>query len=349
MSKTAVVILNWNGQKLLEQFLPVVIKNSQIEGVEIIVADNASTDNSISFLEQSYPNVRLIKLDQNYGFAGGYNHALKQIKADFYLLLNSDVAPEPNWLPPLLNAMEKDTHLGACMPKIRAYHEPQKFEYAGAAGGFIDLFGYPFCRGRILNRIEEDKGQYQQALPVFWATGAALMIRAELYLSTGGLDESFFAHMEEIDLCWRIKNMGYHVMAIPQAEVLHVGGATLSQQNAQKTYLNFRNNLIMMVKNLPGSKLIPILFVRMILDGIAGIHFILKGELNHFFAVLKAHFSFYRAIPKTWRKRRQLDTSKTKLHHKEIYPQSIIWAFYFNRLRKFSQLKHFHLSNENYK
>jgi len=345
MSKTAVVILNWNGQKLLEKFLPIVIKNSQVEGVEIIVADNASSDSSIEFLEKNYPTIPIVKLDKNYGFAGGYNRALEKIKADYYLLLNSDIAPEPNWLPPLITAMEKDQNLGACMPKIRAFHTPEQFEYAGAAGGFIDLFGYPFCRGRILNSIEEDNGQYQDTLPVFWASGAALMIRAELYHSTGGLDESFFAHMEEIDLCWRIKNMNYEIVALPQSEVLHIGGATLSQQNAKKTYLNFRNNLIMMVKNLSGSKLFPILFSRMILDGIAGLHFLAKGEFDHFKAVLNAHFSFYRAIPKTIKKRTQLASSRTKIKHKEIYPQSIIWAFYFKRLRKFSELKHFHPSN----
>ena len=342
MSKTAVVILNWNGQKLLEKFLPLTIKNSNIEGVSIIVADNASSDNSIEFLEKEYPEIRIIKLEKNYGFAGGYNHALKQIEADYFLLLNSDAVPEPNWLPPLISAMEKDPMLGACMPKIRACNEPGKFEYAGAAGGFIDLFGYPFCRGRILNRIEEDKGQYQDPLPVFWASGAALMLQAELYRSAGGLDESFFAHMEEIDLCWRIKNTGYHIMAIPQSEVLHVGAATLSEQNSHKTYLNFRNNLIMLVKNLTAAKLLPILLVRMILDGIAGLHFIAKGEFSHFTAVLKAHFGFYKALPATLKKRKALAAQRTRSSHKEIYPLSIIWAFYFKGLRKFSELKHFH-------
>ncbi len=343
MSKTAVVILNWNGRELLEKFLPTVLQNSNHEGVEVIVADNASSDDSLPFLKQSYPLVGVIELDKNYGFAGGYNHALKQIDADYFVLLNSDVAPEPGWLPPLIKAMDGEVKLGACMPKVRAYNEPDKFEYAGAAGGYIDIFGYPFCRGRILDSIETDKGQYNEPLPVFWATGAALMIRAELYNETGGLDESFFAHMEEIDLCWRLKNRGYEIQVIPSAEVLHVGGATLSQQSARKAFLNFRNNLLMMVKNLPGSRLFPIVFARMVLDGVAGLHFITKGEFSFFTAVLKAHFSFYAQLPKVIRQRKQLAPFSLKRHHKEMYPKSIIWAFYMKGLRKFSELKHYHL------
>ncbi|WP_430812105.1 MULTISPECIES: glycosyltransferase family 2 protein [unclassified Carboxylicivirga] len=343
MSKTAVVILNWNGQALLEKFLPLVLAHSVCDGVEVIVADNASSDDSVDFLREHYPGLRCIELDQNYGFAGGYNKALSQVEADYYLLLNSDVAPEANWLPPLINAMDTMPDLGACMPKVRAYNSPDSFEYAGAAGGYIDVFGYPFCRGRILNSIEDDAGQYNTPLSVFWATGAALMIRADLYRKSGGLDESFFAHMEEIDLCWRLKNLGHDIMVFPQSEVLHVGGATLSQYNARKTYLNFRNNLLMMVKNLPGWQLLPILFVRMVLDGVAGLHFMAKGELKHLLAVVKAHFSFYGRLPDVLAKRRQLAPLRVKTKHKEVYPQSIIWAFYFKGLHHFSQLKHFHL------
>lgn len=341
MSKTAVVILNWNGRVLLEKFLPVVLKNSAHEGVEVIVADNASSDDSLLFLQESFPSVRVIQLDKNYGFAGGYNHALKQIEADYFVLLNSDVAPEKDWLPPLIQAMDEQPYLGACMPKVRAYNEPDKFEYAGAAGGYIDVFGYPFCRGRILDQIETDEGQYNEPLSVFWATGAALMIRAELYNETGGLDESFFAHMEEIDLCWRLKNRGYTIKVLPAAEVLHVGGATLSQQSARKAFLNFRNNLVMMVKNMHGSRLLPVLFIRMVLDGIAGLHFITKGEFNFFMAVLKAHFSFYGRLPKVLKQRKELAPFRLKKQHKEIYPQSIIWAYYLKGVRKFSELKHF--------
>ncbi|MCU4155002.1 glycosyltransferase family 2 protein [Carboxylicivirga sp. A043] len=343
MSKTAVVILNWNGEALLKKFLPVVVENSEYPNVEIIVADNASTDNSVAFVEKNFSKVGLIQLDKNYGFAGGYNKALQQVEADYYLLLNSDVAPEADWLGPLIKEMDAEPNLGACMPKIRAYNEPDKFEYAGASGGYIDLFGYPFCRGRILNSIESDNGQYNEPLPVFWASGAALMIRSELYLKAGGLDEAFFAHMEEIDLCWRIKNMGLDIKILPSSEVLHVGGATLSQQNAKKTFLNFRNNLLMLVKNLPSKRLLPILFIRMVLDGIAGLHFISKGEFRHFMAVLKAHFSFYAKLPYVCRLRKQQASFRVKNAHKEIYPQSIIWAFYIKGLRRFSELKHYHL------
>lgn len=345
MPKTAVVILNWNGQKLLEKFLPIVIKNSEHPDVEIIVADNASTDNSISFLKEFFPSVRIIELDLNYGFAGGYNKALKQVDAEYFLLLNSDVAPEPDWLEPLISELNNNSNTGACMPKIRAYNDPEMFEYAGAAGGYIDWLGYPFCRGRILNKIEKDKGQYNEPTPVFWATGAALMIRSELYKKTDGLDESFFAHMEEIDLCWQIKNMGYNIMAIPSSEVLHVGGATLNQQHPKKTYLNFRNNMLMMVKNLPANKLFITLLIRTIMDGIAGIHFILKGEFNHFFAVIKAHGNYYKLLPQALRKRKAIGKTRIITNHTEIYPQSIIWAYYFNNLRKFSQLKHFNFKS----
>ncbi|MCU4176353.1 glycosyltransferase family 2 protein [Carboxylicivirga sp. N1Y90] len=343
MSKTAVVILNWNGRHLLEEFLPVVIQNSSHSDVEIIVADNASSDDSLAFINDVFPFIRTITLDKNYGFAGGYNKALKEIDADYFLLLNSDIAPEKGWLLPLISAMDSDEKLAACMPKIRAQKQPTMFEYAGASGGYIDLFGYPFCRGRILNEIEEDKGQYNEELPVFWATGAALMIRAKLYHEVGGLDESFFAHMEEIDLCWRIKNRGYDIKVCPKSEVLHVGGATLDMQHPRKTFLNFRNNLVMLVKNLPSWKLFTILFLRMILDGVAALHFLIKGEFRHFKAVFSAHMSFYSRLPQSIKKRRSLKPLRTHNNHKEIYPQSIIWAFYLKKLRRFSELKHFHL------
>jgi len=340
MAKTAVVILNWNGEALLKKFLPIVIQNSQSENVEVFVADNASSDGSIALLQNEFPEVGIVELDKNYGFAGGYNKALDQIDADYFMLLNSDVAPKANWLPPLIEAMDADPDLGACMPKVKDYKAPEMFEYAGASGGYIDVFGYPFCRGRILNHIEKDEGQYNEPLSVFWATGAALMIRAELYKQTNGLDESFFAHMEEIDLCWRIKNLGYLIKVLPSSEVLHVGGATLSQLNARKTYLNFRNNLIMLVKNLPQNRLFIILFVRMVLDGVAGLHFVLKGEMKHFWAVLRAHFSFYHRLPNAIRQRKKLNAIRLVKHHKEIYPQSVIWAFYVKGIKHYSQLKH---------
>jgi len=343
MTKVAVVILNWNGQKLLEKFLPSVIQNTTYHDAEIIVADNASTDNSIEFLQNQYPLLKIIKLDKNYGFAGGYNKALRQVNAKYFLLLNSDVAPGPGWLEPLVEIMERNGSIGACMPKIKAFNSPESFEYAGACGGYIDLFGYPFCRGRILDHIEKDKHQYENALSVFWASGASLLINSELYFAAGGLDEDFFAHMEEIDLCWRIKNMGYQIMVVPSSEVFHVGGATLAQQNSHKTYLNFRNNLFMMVKNLSSAYFFFILLTRMILDGIAAIRFLSKGEINHFFAVFKAHLSFYSSLPQFITKRKKLKSFHTKLNHPEVYPQSIIWAFYVKKIKRFSQLKHFKL------
>ncbi|MBS2099770.1 glycosyltransferase family 2 protein [Carboxylicivirga linearis] len=343
MSKTAVVILNWNGKTLLEKFLPVVIKNSNRPDVEIIVADNASSDESVDYLKNKFPDVQIISLDKNYGFAGGYNRALKKVDADYYLLLNSDVAPVEGWLDPLIKAMDTDHNLAACMPKIRAYNQPEKFEYAGASGGYMDVFGYPFCRGRILNEIEQDRGQYNDPQSVFWATGASLMIRADLYQQAGGLDESFFAHMEEIDLCWRIKNMGYSIKVFPSSEVLHVGGATLDQQHPRKTYLNFRNNLLMMLKNLSGKSIFPVIVFRMILDGVAAFHFFIKGEFRFAAAVFNAHMSFYRLLPSAWVKRRHQKHLRRVSKHKEIYPQSIIWAFYFKKVKLFSELKHFHL------
>jgi len=343
MPKVAVVILNWNGQKLLEQFLPAVIQNTTYYDAEIIVADNASSDNSLVFLETHYSQIRIIKLDKNYGFAGGYNKALKEVNAKYFLLLNSDVSPGPGWLESLVETMEKNASIGACMPKIKAFNSPESFEYAGACGGYIDLFGYPFCRGRILDHIEKDKHQYENTLSVFWASGASLLINSELYFSAGGLDEDFFAHMEEIDLCWRIKNMGYQIMVVPSSEVFHVGGATLSQQNSHKTYLNFRNNLFMMVKNLSSGYFFIILLTRMILDGIAAIRFLSRGETNHFFAIFKAHLSFYSSLPQFITKRKKLKSFHTKLNHPEVYPQSIIWAFYVKKIKRFSQLKHFKL------
>lgn len=338
MSKTAVVILNWNGRQLLERFIPVVLKNSDRSDVEVIVADNASTDDSLTFLRDYHSQVKTILLDKNYGFAGGYNKALANIEADYFVLLNSDVAPEEDWLDPLIEAMDADSQLAACMPKIKAYNNPDEFEYAGASGGFIDKFGYPFCRGRILNQVEKDNGQYDDPVSVFWATGAALMIRAGLYQITGGLDESFFAHMEEIDLCWRIKNMGYDIKVIPQSVVFHIGGATLDQMHPHKTYLNFRNNLLMMLKNVESRKLPRLLFARMVLDGVAAVHFLTKLEFRFFWAVFKSHLAFYSLFVSTYKKRKQLKPTIVNTHHKEVYSKSVIWSFYLKNIRKYSDL-----------
>ncbi|MBP6260021.1 MAG: glycosyltransferase family 2 protein, partial [Paludibacter sp.] len=249
--RTAVVILNWNGEKFLNQFLPVLLRNTQLPGVDIYVADNASTDNSLSLIEEQFPTVKTLLLDKNYGFAGGYNKALAQINADYFVLLNSDVEVTENWLQPLLNYMNENADVAACQPKIKSFYNRDYFEHAGASGGFIDYLGFPFCRGRVVGTAEMDRGQYDTVIDVFWATGACLLIRSELYNQVGGLDDEFFAHMEEIDLCWRLKGQGFRIVCIPQSEVYHVGGGTLQVEHPHKTYLNFRNNLLMLYKNLP--------------------------------------------------------------------------------------------------
>ncbi|HEX9615036.1 MAG TPA: glycosyltransferase family 2 protein, partial [Bacteroidota bacterium] len=250
MKKTAVVVLNWNGKDLLERFLPILVRHTS-GNAEIVIADNGSTDDSVDYVRKTFPPVRTILLGKNLGFAGGYNEALKQVEAEYYVILNSDVEVTEGWIESIITMMEGDPRIGACQPKILDIRVRNRFEYAGAAGGFIDVLGYPFCRGRILNSFEEDRGQYDDMKEVFWATGAALFIRSKLFRQAGGFDEDFFAHMEEIDLCWRIKHLGYRVMACPSSTVYHLGGATLDQGNPRKTFLNFRNGLILLFKNHP--------------------------------------------------------------------------------------------------
>jgi len=266
-SSVAVVILNWNGKKFLEKFLPSVVSNSG--DAEIIMADNNSSDDSISFMAINYPNIRIIKNSENGGFAKGYNDALKQIKSDYYILLNSDIEVTPNWIDPLFDLMENDSMIAACQPKLRSYYQQDEFEYAGAAGGFIDKWGYPFCRGRIFGHLEKDEAQYENVEEVFWATGAAMFVRAKYFWEVGGLDEDFFAHMEEIDLCWRLKNKGYKIMVHPQSVVFHVGGGTLPKNSPTKTYLNFRNNFYLLYKNLPKKRFKRVFIFRLIWDGVA--------------------------------------------------------------------------------
>ena len=293
--KIAVVILNWNGQKLLEKFLPSVVKYSQEATVYVI--DNASTDDSIVFLKKNFLNVKLIQLDQNYGYAGGYNRGLQQIDADIYALVNSDVEVTENWLYPVLKTFETEPETVVVQPKIKDYKNKKMFEYAGASGGFLDFFGYPYCDGRILFNVEEDKGQYDQAKEIFWASGACFFIKKDTFNRHKGFDENFFAHQEEIDLCWRIKHTGKQIKYIPESEVYHLGGASLETQNPFKTYLNFRNNLMMLLKNLPAFFIFPVIFTRLILDGLAGIVFLVQGKHKHTWAVVKAHFGFYKRIP----------------------------------------------------
>jgi len=273
MTKVAVVILNWNGIELLQKFLPSVVEYSDNPDISVIIADNGSTDDSVKYVQDNFKQVQVFRMKNNNGFALGYYLALNQIKSEYYVLLNSDVEVTKNWIEPIIDYMDKNPDVAACMPKIKAYNQKDEFEYAGAAGGLIDRYGYPFCRGRILNKIEKDTGQYDEIADIFWATGACLFVKAEYYHNVGGLDGTFFAHMEEIDLCWRLKNMGHRICYIPQSEVYHVGGATLSNLSPQKTFLNFRNNLYLLYKNLPPYRVLFILSFRIILDILAFVKF----------------------------------------------------------------------------
>ena len=333
----AIVILNWNGRSFLEKFLPSVVSFSP-PMANVIIADNASTDDSVSFLKTNYPDLDIIHLDKNYGFTGGYNRALKKVKADYYILLNSDVEVTAGWIEPMKKFMDEHPEVAACQPKIRSQIDRHLFEHAGACGGFIDFLGYPFCRGRIFDRLEEDREQYQRPVPVFWATGACLFIRAEAFHSANGFDEYFFAHMEEIDLCWRIQQRGQSIYVIPDSTVYHVGGGTLPKSNPRKTYFNFRNNLIMLFKNLPGHRLLWLIPVRLMLDGLAGIKFLWDGDRKDTLAVIKAHFAFYRyAITHfTTRFRAQ---RKVKVHpERGTYHGSIIIDYYLRKKKFFKDL-----------
>jgi len=323
--KIAVVILNWNGAKLLEQFLPSVLSYS--DEATIYVADNASTDNSIQIIKEQFSEVKIIQNDGNYGFAQGYNFALKNIVEPYYALVNSDIQVTKNWLTPILSIFENEPQIGIIQPKILDYKDKEKFEYAGAAGGFIDKYGYPYCRGRVFNSIEKDNHQYDDEIEIFWASGACFFIRKEVYQKLNGFDADFFAHQEEIDLCWRAKNLGFKIKYTPKSKVYHIGGATLNNSNPKKTFLNFRNSLLMLVKNLPKNQLIPILFTRLVLDGIAGIQFIFQGKFKHFYAVLKAHFYFYHLISINLRKRNNYKS-------KDYYRTKSIVYNYFIKNRK---------------
>jgi GT2 family glycosyltransferase len=331
--KTAVVILNWNGKKFLEKFLPGVIEQSA-SVAEIIIADNDSSDDSIDYLEKNHPGIKIIKLTKNHGFAGGYNLALKDIKAEYYVLLNSDIEVTENWISPVIELMDKDSTVAACQPKIRSYKEPEKFEYAGAAGGFIDKYGYPFCQGRLFQSLEKDEGQYEEAREVFWATGACLFVRAEVFHKLGGFDDDFFAHMEEIDFCWRAKNQGYKIMYCPSSTIFHIGGGTLPKNNSRKTYLNIRNNIIMLYKNLEDKRLTRVLAARQVLDYIAALKFLIDGGFRDMIAVIKAHYYFWSNLSKLRKKREKIP------HHKvsQIYWGNVVMEHYLGRKKSFRQL-----------
>ena len=330
--------MNWNGCEMLRSFLPSVVRWSDTEGTEIYVADNGSTDASVEMLRQEFPSVHLIILDKNRGFAEGYNLALQQVSAEYVVLLNSDVEVTGHWLAPLVDYMDAHPEVAACQPKIRSWRYKERFEYAGAAGGFIDRYGYPFCRGRIMGVVEEDNGQYDTVVPVFWATGAALFIRLKDYQDAGGLDGRFFAHMEESDLCWRLRARGRMLVCVPQSTVYHVGGATLKKENPHKTFLNFRNNLVMLYKNLPEEELGYVMRVRTVLDCVAALSFLLKGQFANMWAVLRARRAFHSLRP-LFAADREENLKKTSL---PVIPErtksSILVQFYLHGKKFFSRL-----------
>lgn len=336
MKRVAVVILNWNGEKMLREFLPDVVRYST--GAEIIVADNASTDGSLQILEREFPTVRRIVLDRNYGFALGYHLALEQVDAEYYLLLNNDVQVGADWLSPLLEYMDKNPHVAACQPKLLCHWDRTRFEYAGASGGYIDSWGYPYCRGRVMGTVEEDKGQYDEPASLLWATGAALMIRREAYWQAGGLDGRFFAHQEEIDLCWRLRSRGYGIACVPQSKVWHVGGGTLPKDSPHKTYLNFRNNLLLLYKNLPSERLETVMRVRFWLDALASVQFLLTGKWGSFLAVWRGRRDFFRMRPQFVADRERNLKAAVLSPVPEQTAVSILWQYYARGKKTFKEI-----------
>lgn len=352
MKSVAIVILNYNTRHFLEEFLPSVM-STDYANFKVVVADNASTDDSVQFVKNNYPSCELIIFGKNHGFTGGYNLALQQIDADYYVLLNSDVKVQPGWLTPLVERAESDIAIAAVQPKIMNYNKPGEFEYAGAAGGFIDKYGYPFCKGRIFDSTETDNGQYDTASPIFWATGAAMLVKRNVFHGTGGLDTDFFAHMEEIDLCWRMQNCGYQVWSEPKSRVWHVGGGTLQKENPKKTYLNYRNGLVLLYKNLPENKLFSIILMRLLLDHISAYRALFKGKFGEFAAIAKAHRHFLMNF-KTWKQKRNKNGGYTELahghvqmshggsfdayYHSGVYRKSIVWQYFIKGKKQYTQL-----------
>lgn len=333
---TAVVILNWNGKHMMERFLPSVTANTT-GNAEVVIADNGSTDDSLDFLHDNYPTLRIIQLDKNYGFAEGYNKALSQIEADYYVLLNDDVEVTPGWVEPVIEQMEAGgPQTAICQPKLLMYDQKDTFEYAGGAGGFVDKYGYPFCRGRMFTSLEQDHGQYDDPSEIFWASGAAMFVRAEVWKKLGGLDGDFFAHMEEIDFCWRAKNAGYIVEYCPKSTIYHVGGGTLPPSNPRKTYLNFRNNMALLYKNLPKNRLLWVLTARVVLDYVAAFKFLLEKKPKEFKAVIDAHKAFHKWLPQLKQKRQTLGKQQSVSC---IYQGLLLVQYYLLKHSKFSQLK----------
>lgn len=334
-SQVAIVILNWNGKRFLEQFLPSVMRTSYGH-FEVIVADNASTDDSVAWLRQTYPAIRIIQLDRNYGFAKGYNEALKQVKADYYILLNSDVEVTPGWLDPMVALLDTNPGVAACQPKILSWHNKTQFEYAGAAGGWMDHLGYPFSRGRIFDVCETDHGQYDESEPIFWASGAALFIRSSIFHEQHGFDEYFFAHMEEIDLCWRIQLSGKEIWATPASVVYHVGGGTLPKGNSRKVFLNFRNNHIMLAKNLPVLRAIWLIPFRFCLDGITALKGLLSGDAGQFAAIIKGHFAFINWL--FFHQRKSVFQVGRQGKLRGYLAKSVVWQHFVKKKNSFAEI-----------
>ncbi|RXK58427.1 glycosyltransferase family 2 protein [Lacibacter luteus] len=328
----AVVILNWNGRKFLQQFLPSVLA-STYPNLRIIVADNASTDDSVAYVEQIFPTVEVLISKENYGFAKGYNHFLQKVQSDYYILLNSDVEVEQGWIEPVISLMESDASIAACQPKLLAYHNKTEFEYAGAGGGWIDMLGYPFSRGRVFDELEKDEGQYNNATPIFWASGAALFIRADRFHAMQGFDPFFFAHQEEIDLCWRLQRAGYKIYVCPQSVVYHVGGGTLPTGSNRKVYLNFRNNLVMITKNMPWSELWWKLPLRLALDGLSAWKELLAGKGGYWLAVYNAHMAFCE-----WALGRQKRNTQAYPVLQTVYKGSVVYQYFLKKKKKFSEI-----------
>jgi len=338
MTRVSIVILNWNGIGYLKQFLPTLVEFSRAKGAEVVVADNCSDDGSVEFVESAFSSVRLIKLDRNYGFTGGYNRALARIESQYYILLNSDVEVTRGWLEPMLAFMDENPDCALCSPKVLDQARRNHFEYSGAAGGYIDRLGYPFCRGRIFDHLEEDRGQYDEPADIFWGSGACLMVRSDRYHEAGGLDEQFFAHMEEIDLCWRLQRMGHRICSVPASTIYHVGGGTLAYHNPRKTYFNFRNNLLLLYKNLPRKSRKRILFRRQLLDGVSALRFLFQGSFGDFMAVWKAHraYSGMKRVYKGTGEKNFL--AENDVIVRGIYQRSIVADFFLRGKKTYGEL-----------
>lgn len=334
---TAVVILSYNGTKWHELFLPLIVAEAGKE-YDVVVADNASTDDTLQYVQENFPSVKTLQIAVNHGFANGYYEALKRVKAKYYVLLSADFEVTQGWFAPLHQAMERDQRLAACQPRIRYWRDREFFEYAGAGGGFMDKYGYLFCRGRVFFDIEKDHGQYNDNIEVFWASGGCFMVRADLYHQLGGLDHDLYAHMEEVDLCWRLKNAGYKIGYIAQSLVYHVGGSVISYGSTQKLYYNFRNNLILLIKNEKGHKLLWLFPFRLVLDGIAGLRLLLTGNFKQTITIIKAHLHVYRQMGKWLARRRENQKMIVVRNEEGIYRRSIVWDYFLLRRKKFTDL-----------